>query len=308
MPGVRRSTRRAAADVELVADILRAANGTSEQKQAASRLLAWAAKKQQEAATDDAEAAAAEGQADEPREEREREPQQEKQDRHQHQQQQQQQQRHQQQQQQQQAQQQQRQPHQRERAHHPETGVAAAANPDDASGEAAHDDAQDHAEQQPPQQRLPSQPQQIQYTAHAWDADAARRRGPFHRNQCGTGFAANSARALHVARNIATVCRAPGCGALVDLKSATEQARTAQRQHYEPGDGCAADWADPPCSSCCNRSRFKKRQRQFAQQVEDGDRILVEWPPAVERHARLQHVADAERAKHLERVRRKLGD
>ena len=302
MPRYRRSTRRAAADIELVANILRAANGTSEQEQAAiSRLLAWAARRQREAAADAPEAAAAERRASEPDEEREHEAQRARRDQQQLQQQQQQQQ-------QQQAQQQQRQPRQRERAPHPESGAAAAAGADDASEDAARDDAQDHAEQQPPQQQPPTQPQRIEYTAHPWDADAARRSGPFHRNQCGTGFAANSARALHVARNIATICQAPGCGALVDLKSATEQARAAQRQHYEPGDGCAADWADPPCSSCCNRSRFKKRQRQFAQQVEDGDRLLVEWPSAVERHVRLQHVADAERAVHLGRVRRRLGD
>ena len=309
MPGVRRSTRRAAADVELLTDILRAAANASEQEQAAiSRLLAWAATKQREAAADDAETAAAGRRADEPDEEHGHEARQARRDRHQRQQQQQPQ--RQQLQQQQQAQQQQRQRQGRERACRPGTGEVATTSPDGADAGAARDDAEDRDEPDPPQQQLqqqqPEQPQRIDYTTHAWDADAAARSGPFHRNQCGTGFAVNSARALHVARNIATICQAPGCGALVDLKSATEQARAAQRQHYEPGDGCAADWADPPCSSCCNRSRFKRRQRQFAQQVEDGDRILVEWPPAVERHVRLRHVADAERTEHLGRVRRRL--
>ena len=154
------------------------------------------------------------------------------------------------------------------------------------------------------QQQQHQQLQQLSFKAHEWDADFARRSGGFHQNRVGTGNATNSAFALHTARHICVVCSRDGCSALVDLKTANQQAKAAGRDQHEPGDGCAASWTEPPCSSNANRSRFAKKQRHYIEQLESDERVLVNWPasrvdrsaPLVQSDLQLRAAIDAARA------------
>ena len=109
----------------------------------------------------------------------------------------------------------------------------------------------------------------------------ARRAGAFHKNQVGTGNAQGSKDALSQMRSLLMVCCAPECDALVDYKVARRHAKRAGRLHFEDGDGCAG----PDCSADHRAPRFAKRQRQYADELENGKRLLVRWPVDRDDHA-----------------------
>ena len=102
----------------------------------------------------------------------------------------------------------------------------------------------------------------------------ARRCGPYHKNQCGTGNAAGTQRALQQMRCLSLVCSTPGCAALVDYKAARRQAKQAGRERFETGDGCAARG----CSADPRPARFARRQLAHADRLTEGERLLVRWP------------------------------
>lgn len=101
-----------------------------------------------------------------------------------------------------------------------------------------------------------------------------RRAGPFFKNQCGTGNALGSLDALQQMRSLLLVCKRPGCFGLVDYKAARRQALQAGRVDFRAGDGCAG----ARCSADYRAARFRRRQRQQAELLRMGERMLVRWP------------------------------
>ena len=92
------------------------------------------------------------------------------------------------------------------------------------------------------------------------------------------GHAQGTRDALRRAQGHTVVCTAPGCGALVHLQSARQQARKDGRQTFVEGDGCAS-WT---CAhSHPQPGRFRKAQRDMAAALRRDKRTLVLWPQMV---------------------------
>ena len=80
--------------------------------------------------------------------------------------------------------------------------------------------------------------------------------------------------ALQRMRTVSLVCCRPGCHALVDYKAARRQAKQAGRKTFASGDGCGGH----QCSIDHRPARFAKRQREHAERLERGERLLARWP------------------------------
>jgi len=72
------------------------------------------------------------------------------------------------------------------------------------------------------------------------------------------------------------VCRAPSCGALVDLGVASRSATANGRSNYVVGDGCGS----PTCSKVY-RSQWVGNQIKMADDLLQGRRRLITWPSAM---------------------------
>jgi hypothetical protein len=89
------------------------------------------------------------------------------------------------------------------------------------------------------------------------------------------GHADGSKLALRQAHGRTVLCRATGCGALVDLLVAKRAARRRWHTAFAPGDGCAS----ATCSARHWALRFRQRQAAMASDLRSGARVLVVWPP-----------------------------
>ena len=74
------------------------------------------------------------------------------------------------------------------------------------------------------------------------------------------------------------VCRAPSCGALIDLWAASRFATADGRSNYVVGDGCGS----PTCSKSFRGGRglWVARQVKMATALLQGKRQLIVWPSA----------------------------
>lgn len=108
-----------------------------------------------------------------------------------------------------------------------------------------------------------------------WEA-WAQRRGRFKdaSELVGRGNASGSHVALRRENCATVVCCRPWCQALVHLHSARRQARSADRNTFAAGDGCAG----PGCSINFRRSQFAAAQRRMARALEKKKRFLACWP------------------------------
>ena len=120
--------------------------------------------------------------------------------------------------------------------------------------------------------------------------DFARRSGGFHKSGSKAGPAQGSQAALAEMRRLSLICKRPGCGALVDYKVARRQAKQDGRSCFKPGDGCAGP---APCSADHRPPRFRKRQREHAERMEAGERLLVRWPRDLDDHDVWAYSAEA---------------
>ena len=107
---------------------------------------------------------------------------------------------------------------------------------------------------------------------------AARERARYHApgERARQGCAEGSAAARLEIHKFTMFCSTPGCGALVDLRSAIAEATMADRTSFVAGDGCGA--------GTCSRSRdwragrFREQQRKMASQLLSGGRVLISRP------------------------------
>jgi len=87
------------------------------------------------------------------------------------------------------------------------------------------------------------------------------------------GHAHGTQHALSTCRGFTLVC--VRCGSLVHWMAARCRARRAERDAFEPGDGCS--------SRCCSLNhrpaQYTSSQLAMAAALEAGTRLLIAWPP-----------------------------
>ena len=109
----------------------------------------------------------------------------------------------------------------------------------------------------------------------------ARYRARAHCEEKGRGGADGSADGRWQAH--VWVLRCGVCGLLVDWRSAANRAARRGRDTFEPGDGCSG-----PGEACGGKNyrpgRSARAQRSMRAGLDDGNRLLVEWPGS--RHAK----------------------
>lgn len=93
------------------------------------------------------------------------------------------------------------------------------------------------------------------------------------------GLADGTLRTLDVCRGLTLVCQREGCGSLVHWMAARRRARAANRDNFEPGDGCSSR----SCSGNHRPAQHHTGQRSMAAGLEKpladkGGRLLITWP------------------------------
>jgi hypothetical protein len=105
----------------------------------------------------------------------------------------------------------------------------------------------------------------------AWAA----RRAAFHWNDVGSGNADGSADGRWQAHVWLLQCEV--CGDLVDWRAACNRAKRDGRMEFVAGDGCSGRGAG--CGGRGHRrGRHGEGQRSMRERLEEGRRMLVEWP------------------------------
>ena len=103
-----------------------------------------------------------------------------------------------------------------------------------------------------------------------WAASRARHH-PYD-SRARRGRAKGTLRSIGTAQALTLRCRADG--ALVHMQSARRRARAEGRDEYEAGDGCSSR----RCSRNYRPAQFLRGQASMADGLEDGERLLIEWP------------------------------
>ena len=143
----------------------------------------------------------------------------------------------------------------------------------------------------------------------AWEF--RKRSGGVHKSTLGPGGSEAAKAGARKVRAYTLECRR--CGSLVDWTAAKKRCRERVKRlerkqesvdrSVARTDGCASNM----CTKMYRHSRYVKAQRRYADMLESGERILVEWPEDVD-DTEIWQRPDEERDGVVRAIREKYGE